>query len=108
MYWDIHLGIKNIFRLIPIIWFDFDFDWEPLVKIMEYKLRRMEKVFRNGNHVGCEKDAKRMLICAILLKRLREDKYWKDSRGNKEIYRAKYDQEYCFKIMGKYLTGWWD
>jgi len=108
MYWDIRNGIINIFRWIPVIWFDYDFDWEPLAKIMEYKLRRMEKVLRHGNHVGCEKDARRILICAVLLKRLREDNYWEENKGKNTNYRAKYDQEYCFKLMSKYLRGWWD
>lgn len=67
-------GIKNIFRWIPVIWSDCDYDWLPLARIIEFKLRRMSKVHETGNHVGCENQAKRMLVCANLLKQLMEDK----------------------------------
>jgi len=75
---------------------------------MEYKLRRMSKVFANGDLVGCGKEAKRTLICAVLLKRLHEDKYWETHGGRDTERLEQYDQEYCFKLMGKYFRQWWD
>jgi hypothetical protein len=105
---DVYRGIKNFIRWTPVIWHDFDWDWSPLARIMEYKLRRMSKVFANGHLVGCEKDARRTLICAILLRRLFEDEYHNNGSPKTAHLRAKYDQEYCFKLMGKYLQRWWD
>jgi hypothetical protein len=106
-YWDVHYGIKNIFRWIPVIWHDRDFDWAFLADVMEYKLRRLSKTLEDGHHVGGKHEARRALICAILLKRLREDNYWKDKRSN-EVERAQFDQELCFKIMGKHFREWWE
>ncbi len=96
------LGIKNLIIWFPIIWNDRDWDWAFLNRIMAFKLRRMSKLFKeNGHHVNSEKDAKRMLICAILLERMEKDDYLDDGPFDiKDMYRAekriKYDQEYCF------------
>lgn len=109
MFYDIYYGIGNIIRWVPVIWHDKDYDWGYLAHIMEYKLRRMSALFKNHRtSVSADRDAKRMLICAVLLKRLQEDNYYKDSDYKKESYRIKYDQEYCFKLMGKYFDCWWD
>lgn len=34
-------GIRNVIRWAPVVWHDADYDWAPLARIMEYKLRRM-------------------------------------------------------------------
>lgn len=115
---DIRNGICNIIRWTPVIWYDADFDWEYLAKIMEYKLRRSSKFFADhGHHVGSELDAKRMLVCAELLHRLREDHYFDNARKRfgESPLTAKFshvqqraDQRYLGLILGKYLNHWWD
>ena len=35
-FWDIYLGIKNTIKYLPVIWFDRDFDWEYLARLMEF------------------------------------------------------------------------
>jgi hypothetical protein len=119
MCYDIKHGIYNIIRWTPIIWFDHDFDWFYLSSIMQYKLRRMSKLFsKYGHHVGSDIDAKRILICAELLKRLEDESYmtYKNKNFNyvfkpnakRELEVGKYYQEYLFKLMGKYFRSWWD
>jgi len=109
MWWDIYHGIGNIIRYVPVIWLDRDYDWSYLAEIMEYKLRRMSKLHKNHGHLlHSDRYAKQMLICAVLLKRLREDDYCMNGKISHWTYRAKYDQEYLFKIMGKYFRHWWD
>lgn len=105
---DVFRGARNVIRWIPVIWDDFDWDWAPLARIMEYKLRRMSRLFANGNHVGCEKDSRRMLICANLLKRLADDDYFDPQHPYNWRHRANYDREYCFKLMSKHFCDWWD
>jgi viroplasmin and RNaseH domain-containing protein len=77
---------------------------------MEFKLRDMSQNFKkHGCHVGAEKNAKRMLICAALLKRLSDDDYWRMRKDFKqENVIREYDKEYLFKLMNKYMFGWWD
>ena len=104
-------GIKNIIKWIPVIFFDRWYDWSYLTVIMEFKLRDMAKNFEKyGHYIGSSKDAKRMLICAILLKRINSDEYYKTSNYNAKIaeYRRDYDLYYLFKIMNKHLVSWWD
>lgn len=113
---DIWRGIGNVIRWTPVIWLDRDYDWTYLAEIMEYKLRRMSKLFRKGHHVLSEKDSRRMLICAELLKRLRTEYHLDRNIGqpmNKftlkmDMELGAYYQEYFGRIIGKYLGRWWD
>lgn len=129
---NIIVGIKNIIAWFPIIWQDRDWDWFFLARIMEFKMRNMSKALKYGNHVGCEKDSKRLLICAELLKRLQEDSsddlirfYDVDSilnnlnadttdrklfinRMKQHHQRMKEWQEMLGIMIGKHLRSWWD
>ena len=114
--YDIWHGILNVIRWAPVIWRDRDYDWAYLAEIMEYKLRRMSKLFKNGCHVLHERDSRRMLICAELLKRLRTEYHLDRNIGapmnkftlKQDMELGTYYQEYFGKIIGKYLRGWWD
>lgn len=126
IFGDILGGIRNVIRWTPVIWFDADFDWEYLAAIMEYKLRRMSKGFQESQiTVGAEKHARQTMVCAALLRRLRDDKYFteagynaarRDSLCNKERSRlakesieiSRNDKRYLGLIMGKFLDHWWD
>lgn len=69
-------SIKNIFRWIPIIWRDRDWDHTFLYEILRFKLSNMEECLRNHSHyVNSEKDADRIKICVNLINRLMNDEY---------------------------------
>jgi len=100
-------GVTNVMRWTPVIWGDCDYDWSPLSKIMEYKLRRMSRVFQQGHCVGSSEYAKQTLICAELLAKIQED----ESGGvtyHQHRTRMKEWQEMFGRIIGKHLTEWWD
>lgn len=112
-------GIGNVVRWTPVIWHDEDFDGEYLLHIMEWKLRKMSNYFSDyGCHVGSERDAREMLICAEAIRRIRSE----DFNGNKihqnyfshEFYFKNYDarqkgfSDILFKIMNRRQAGWWD
>lgn len=116
LFW---IGPRNVIRWAPIIWLDDDSEWSNLAEIMEFKIGRMAEGFEKwGNHVGSEKDACRMRICALLLKRLREENYsdnaakgfgygtkaWAKEWGNV----ANQDNDLLFTIMKKHWRGWWN
>lgn len=115
---DLTQGVANVFRWIPVIWFDRDWDWCHLADVMEYKLRRMAHLEETvGHHVGSKRDAKRMRVCADLLKRLNDDEYWESAvkRFGETPHAAKFcqqhsenDKRYLGMILGKYLNHWWD
>ena len=105
-------GVANSFRWIPVIWHDEDFDWEFLARIMEWKLRRMSRLFqKHGHGLLSDRDARNTLICAELLKRLIQDEI-SEPITRSSVYRhdirMKEWQELLGKILGKHLTGWWD
>jgi hypothetical protein len=86
---------------------------------MQYKLSRMANMFEKyGSHVNSKRDARRIRICAHLLKRLREDKYSDNAAkgfgygskawANEWNNVAKQDEELLFTIMKKHWRGWWD
>jgi hypothetical protein len=86
---------------LPIIFFDRWWDWAFFAKMMEFKLRYMSKMFKErGMSISAEKDAKKMLICAELLKRLREDE--------KEENMLLFYNEYLFRLLKKHMRSWWD
>lgn len=115
--YDIWYGITNIFRWIPVIWSDRDYDWAYLAEIMEYKFRRMSKLLKNGHHVLSERDSRRTLVCAELLKRLRTESYQYHEvldipviphNSKRDDMIGKYYQEYLGNLIGKHLRRWWD
>jgi hypothetical protein len=112
-------GPKNVIRWAPVIWLDFDYDWSFLAEIMEYKISRMANLSEKyGCHVKAKRDARRMRICALLLKRLKEDNYSDNAAtafgyGTKAWCKeqknvAEQDEELLFTIMRKHWREWWD
>lgn len=43
---NIQIGIKNIFKYLPIIWNDRDWDYEYCVKLLRFKLKNMSKYLK--------------------------------------------------------------
>ena len=103
---------------MPVIWFDRDYDWLDLASVMEYKLRRSAVYFEKyGHHVGSDLDARRMRVCAQILKRLQDDDYFEnaqkrfgDTRQAADFAskQSKNDKLYLGMLIGKYLNHWWD
>ena len=117
---DIKIGVCNVFRWIPVIWFDGDYDFCFLVSIMEYKLRRMSKCIGNGCTLHREKDAKDIMVCAELCRRINSEfsvyydnadkrfpdkgKKWAEMISKAQIQ----DRKLLGKMIGKHLSKWWD
>jgi hypothetical protein len=114
--WDIHLGLRNLWTWLPIIWQDRQHDWTFLTTLLEFKLRRMERFYRLYSvHAGASADARNMLICAALCKRLSTDDYVPIStyfRSHHSIEHdemlARQDNEYLGRMFRKHLRKWWD
>jgi hypothetical protein len=109
IFYSIKRGVRNL-RWFPIIWQDEDFDWYHLAKVMEAKFRWMAKSAKHWNVVSAEKDRKRFLICAELLKRMMEDDpeiHHNNNYNNHEIQMKEY-QKQLGQMISKYFMGWWD
>lgn len=115
IYHDIVCGFRNIFRWIPVIWFDRDWDYSDLLEVMEFKLKRMSKCLENGHLLNSPRYARQTQIAALLCKRIREDDYyggkryagWSHGALHGQAVREQ-DKEMLGKLIGKYIDHWWD
>lgn len=117
IYHDITCGFGNVVRWVPVIWFDRDWDYDPLLWVMEFKLGRMSKCLENGHLLNAPRYARQTQIGAHLCKRIREDDYYEDldkryanwTHGvlHGQTIREQ-DKEMLGKLIGKYIDHWWD
>lgn len=99
--YDLKNGSINVVRWIPVIWFDRDWDWEFLNRILIYKFERMAKAMDEGHLLHAPDRAGQLRICALLCKRMSEDNY-----NRPEQSRA--DQRLLGAMIGKHYQSWWD
>lgn len=122
IYSNLIHGIQNIFIYFPIIWIQRDWDWDYLSRLMEFKLRRMSRLFSEHGHLAnSDRCARQTLICAHLLQRLREDEYMLNNMPLRSSYEelpgwqwhkhveslVRQDQELLLKTF-KHFRSWWD
>ena len=73
---DVKHGIQNVITWLPIIWKDRWWDHWFFFVVLHKKLDLMEKNFRSyGHHTNADKDADKMKICVLLVKRIIDDNY---------------------------------
>jgi hypothetical protein len=73
---SIKYGIRNLLIWFSVIWNDRDWDQWFLYKILQFKLKRMEKLQRKyGNSTNSEKYADQIKLAVLLLQRLIDDNY---------------------------------
>ena len=74
---NIYDGIGNLIKWIPIIWKDRWFDYSFLAKIISHKLFLDAKEYeKQGIHLYADRDARKMKICAELMKRISDYDYF--------------------------------
>lgn len=73
---DICTSIYYVFKWLPVIWKDRQWDYVFLLIILRHKLKMMRDFFnKDAMYVGAEKDAKDMDLCIKLVNRLINDDY---------------------------------
>lgn len=88
-YYQVTTGIRNIFYWLPVIWKDRDWDSHHLYKVMEHKIRSMDR-YLNSNQVHClhsDNTLKKLRICLHLLERITEDYYLDLARSEFRPYQ---------------------
>ena len=120
-YYSTIRGIKNLWRWFPIVWRDRDFD-NYYVEIMLYeKLRNTYNFFISKDSITNwevpeqEQSLKALKICITILDRRLNDFYVGTCSGEVSINKAELayqielrDQNLLGKLLGKYLSYWWD
>jgi len=82
-------NIKNIYEWSKILWDDFDWDYDFLLKILDYKLKKMRKYFDNSNITTVEEYQSilnEIDTCINAIEQLRNRDYID------EIYKEYYDK----------------
>lgn len=73
---DIWEGIKNIFKWLPIIWKDRDWDHAYIMYALRFKINNIANYIEKWDrYIGCERDVERMRLCVKLMDKLEEDFY---------------------------------
>lgn len=94
----------NLYRWLPIIWQDQDWDTDYIWEVWKFKLKNQaEYLSKKGHHVDNERDAERIMTCVRLMKRIQEGYYlhephtyhetkwnWDEYvKGNDELFELK-------------------
>jgi len=82
-YYNITYGVKNLWKWLPIVWKDRDWDHYYLYKLLNFKFKNMEYLHRNYSHIkNGDIIADQLKVVKLLTKRLIEDNYiekiWND------------------------------
>lgn len=110
-------GIKNLIVWFPIIWADRDWDWQFISDMLQFKLKRMSKAFREGGFaVDSDDNAEEMMEVWYHLRALEDDIPPRRLDGRpltQEDYanwnkKLRDHQTKAFYIMGTRMRYWWD
>lgn len=75
-HWNVKTGIKNLIRWFPTIWKDRDYDDYFIFVILKKKLEfQADYIGGKDRHVGAQRDAERMRLCARLIEKLQTEFY---------------------------------
>jgi hypothetical protein len=75
---ELKRGVINIWKWLPIIWRDRDWDHFYIYQILEFKLRKQANYISTmDRHTRAQEDARNMLICANLIAKVK-DGYYED------------------------------
>lgn len=128
-FYDLRYGIENIFKYLPIIWKDRDWDYIYLLDLLYFKLKKMQKcISKYSCTVDADKDVENIQKTIDLIKIYNDfdnfayytneiDKIENSDIEDKEYYvhryyKAIYDLEEAtfegiFYYLSKNLRGWW-
>jgi DNA gyrase/topoisomerase IV subunit A len=111
--------IYNLYRWLPIIWKDQDWDHHYIFEILKHKLTFMSDTIRKrDNHTLAKYDADRMMLCVKLIDKVQNEEYLMElinyeedltkemvSKATAKHNKAKH---ILFKILENYIERWWD
>jgi hypothetical protein len=117
-------GIKNLWRWLPIVWQDRDYDFYYIQKALHFKLKNTYYFFTSKDSVtnwdfeDQKKSLKALRICITILDRqlndfyilelVPEDGFDSADEAKKVIAVEQRDERILGALLGKYLTWWWD
>lgn len=111
--------IKNLYRWLPVIWKDEQWDHYYIFEILKFKLTIMSEAIRKSdNHKLSKYDADRMMLCVRLIDKVQNEEYLmtlinceKDltkETFNKADAKQKKAKHILFKLLENHIERWWD
>jgi hypothetical protein len=108
----------NLFRWLPVIWKDEQWDHYYIYEILKHKLIIMSNSIRTkGNHTLAEYDADRMMLAVRLINKVQNEEYLLELIDDDNITREKLQlvdlkhnkaKKLLFKILEQNIERWWD
>lgn len=69
-------SVGNLIKWFPVIWKDRDWDDHYIFEVFKFKLEKQAKYIKEkGFHTNSDLDAKRMMLCVKLMKKVQEEFY---------------------------------
>ena len=110
--------IRNIFRWLPIIWKDEQWDYYHILEILKQKLIfTAEHTRKYGYHVSSKYDADRMMLCVRLIEKVQNEEYVEVLINDDNLTTEKINTAYnkhnkarklLFNILEQNIEQWWD
>jgi len=105
--------IYNLYRWLPIIWKDQDWDTDFIWEIWKFKLKNQaDYIGKKGHHINNERDAERIMTCVKLMEKIQSGYYSNEPhtyhriRWNWEEYEASTDE--FFELKSETLSEHFD
>jgi len=109
---------RNLFRWLPIIWKDEQWDYHFIFEILKYKLTIMSEYIRkNNNHTSSKYDADRMMLAVRLIDKVQNEEYIDELIDYNDLTKEMLDRadakhakakRILFKLLENYIEKWWD
>ena len=94
---DIKIGVKNLWKWLPIVWKDRDWDYRYLITVLEFKLNKQsEYIGSKDRHTRAKRDSEVMMTCVRLLNKFGNEYYSSEYADyfKSEHKFVKYDEKY--------------
>ena len=109
---------KNLFRWLPVIWKDEQWDYHFIFEILKYKLTIMSEYIRkNSHHTSAEYDADRMMLAVRLIDKVQNEEYIDELIDYNNLTKEIVDKadakqakakRILFKLLENNIEKWWD
>jgi hypothetical protein len=111
--------IYNLYRWLPIIWKDQDWDHHYIFEILKFKLKNQAEYIGSKNrHLSAKRDAEIMMLCVRLIDKVQNEEYlmelinYEENLTKEMVSKATAKQNKAkhilFKILENYIERWWD
>lgn len=96
--------IKNLFRWIPVIWNDYDFDHSYIYEILKFKLKNQAEHLKNG-YSDFDHEYERLQTIIRLMDRVQNEYYIDTFLDAKKHNKAR---KLLFKMLEENIEKYWD